>query len=124
LPPEAYTAAIGAQVYRDLRTRAAAALQAGYSAIIDAVALRETERSSFAAVAAAASVPFTGLWLDAPPEMMLARLGGRRGDASDASAEVLHRQLSIDPGPLDWARIDAGGDSAATLAAARRALLH
>jgi predicted kinase len=45
-----------------------------------------------------------------------------RGDASDASAEVLRLQLGHDPGALDWTRIDAGGDPDETLAAARRAL--
>ena len=124
LPPEAYTAEIGAQVYRDLCDKAAAALRAGHSAVIDAVALREGERRSFAAVAAAAGVPFTGLWLDAPAEAMLARLGARRGDASDASGDVLRQQLRHDPGALDWIRIDAGGDAERTLAAARRALVH
>ncbi len=124
LPPEAYTAEVSAQVYGDLCSRAATALRSGYSAVIDAVALREEERRSFAAVAAAAGVPFTGLWLEAPAEAMLARLGGRQGDASDASGEVLGQQLLCDPGALDWRRIDAGGDPEATLAAARRALLH
>jgi predicted kinase len=124
LPPEAYTAEVSAQVYGDLRDRAAVALRAGYSAVIDAVALREEERRSFAAVAAAAGIPFIGLWLDAPAQTMMARLGARRGDASDASREVLGHQLSLGPGVLDWSRIDAGGDPDATLAAARRAILH
>jgi hypothetical protein len=108
LPPEAYTRQINAQVYRDLCTRAATALGAGYSAVIDAVALREEERHAFAAVAATAGVAFTGLWLDAP----------------DASGEVLARQLSLDAGAIEWIRINAGGAPDATLATARRAMLH
>ena len=124
LPPKAYTAEVTSQVYRDLCTRAAAALRAGYSAVIDAVALREEERHSFAAVAAAAGVPFTGLWLDAPAETMQLRIVGRRGDASDASPDILDRQLTHDPGALEWIRIDAGSNPDATLAAARRAMLH
>jgi uncharacterized protein len=124
LPPNAYTAEVTTQVYGDLCTRAAAALRAGYSAVIDAVALGEAERQSFAAIAAAAGVPFTGLWLDAPAETMRARIAGRRGDASDASPEILDRQLTHDPGTLEWIRIDAGGDPDATLAAAHRAMMH
>jgi aminoglycoside phosphotransferase family enzyme/predicted kinase len=124
LPPEAYTPEITAQVYRDLCARAAVALRAGYCAVIDAVALREEERRSFAAVAAAAGVPFTGLWLEAPAATMTARLGVRSGDASDASGEVLALQLSRDPGALEWTRINSGGDRETTLAAARRALTH
>lgn len=124
LPPEAYTAEITAQVYRDLCARATTALRAGYSAVIDAVALRVEERRSFATVAAAAGVPFTGLWLEAPVQMMLARLGTRQGDASDASRAVLEQQLSRDPGAIDWARIDASGTPEAALAAARRAMMR
>jgi predicted kinase len=124
LPPEAYTPDITVRVYRDLCARAAVALRAGYCAVIDAVALREEERRSFAAVAAAAGVPFTGLWLDAPAEAMMARIRARSGDASDASGEVLALQLSHEPGALEWTRIDSGGDPDTTLAAARQALMH
>ncbi|HVC54819.1 MAG TPA: AAA family ATPase [Stellaceae bacterium] len=124
LPPEAYSPEITARIYHDLCRRAAAALRAGYAVVIDAVALLPEERGAFADAAVAAGVPFTGLWLEAPAAAMQARLAARRGDASDASGEVLRQQLSIDPGVLDWSRIDAGGEPAATLAAARRALLH
>lgn len=124
LPPEAYATDITERVYRDLRAAAAAALRAGYAAVIDAVALREDERRAFAAVAADAGVPFTGLWLDAPADRLMARVGARSGDASDASPAIVAQQLECDPGPLDWTRIDAGAGPDATLAAARRALFH
>ena len=122
LPPDGYRPEVTALVYRELCERAATALAAGYAAVIDAVALREAERRAFAAVAEAAGVPFTGLWLDAPPDTMRARIGARRADASDASAEVLERQLAADPGPADWHRIDAGGGPDETLAKARHVL--
>ncbi|MGE5269664.1 MAG: AAA family ATPase [Thiohalocapsa sp.] len=129
LPPEAYTPEISAAVYRELAQRAAVALKAGYAAVIDAVALRPEERAMFAAVAADARMPFTGLWLEAPAAAMTARIAARSGDASDASAAVLQQQLSCDPGPLgsvtdSWRRLDAAGTPAATLAAARRTLMH
>jgi predicted kinase len=122
LPPEAYGTEVTAKVYRELCERAAAALQAGYVAIIDAVALREDERRAFGEVARVAGVPFVGLWLDAPAEAMRTRIGRRRSDPSDATAEVLDLQLQADPGPLDWQRIDASGDPEETLARARQAL--
>ena len=90
--------------------------------MIDAVALREDERRAFADVAVAAGVPFTGLWLDAPAATMRARVGARTGDASDATVDVLDRQLQSDPGALDWQRVDASGDVEATLTATRRAI--
>ena len=122
LPPEAYRPEVTALVYRELCERAATALKAGYAVVIDAVALREDERHAFADVAAAAGVPFIGLWLEAPADVMRARIGTRQADASDASVDVLEQQLHAYPGTLDWHRIDAGGGPDATLAKARRAL--
>jgi aminoglycoside phosphotransferase family enzyme/predicted kinase len=124
LPAEAYAPDITERVYRDLCIRAATSLRAGYSAVIDAVALRNDERRAFAAVADAAGVPFTGLWLEAPAERLVARVGARTGDASDASHEIIEQQMERDPGAIEWSRIDASGDGEATFAAARRALLH
>jgi predicted kinase len=122
LPAEAYTAEVTVQVYRELGERAAMALDAGYAAAIDAVALREDERRAFADVAKAVGVPFTGLWLDAPGAAMRGRVAARQGDASDASVDVLDQQLRHDAGVVDWRRIDASGGPEATLAAARHAL--
>lgn len=122
LPTSAYTAQVSGQVYEALRREASAALTAGYSVIIDAVAMKPEERRAFAAVAEAAAVPFLGLWLTAPAATMETRLRGRLHDASDASPDVLAQQLGQDPGPIDWVRIDAGSGLDPTLSAARRAL--
>src|SRR5260370_24373019 len=107
LPSEAYSVEVTALVYRELCERAATALDAGYSAVIDAVALREDERRAFADVAAAAGVPFSGLWLDAPPATMRARIAARPGDAPHPSGEIPDRQLPPAPGRLCWRRIDS-----------------
>ncbi len=122
LPASAYTPEVSRRVYEALRQKAAAALAAGYSVIVDAVSLKPEERQSFGAVAKAAAVPFSGLWLAAPASTMEARLRGRRHDASDASPEVLTQQLRQDVGPIDWDIIDAGNGPEACLAAARHAL--
>jgi aminoglycoside phosphotransferase family enzyme/predicted kinase len=124
LPPEAYAPDVTERVYGHLRAGAAAALRAGYPAVIDAVALREDERRAFAAVATDFGVPFTGLWLEAPGGRLMARVEARRGDASDASPAIVAEQLTRDTGVLEWNRIDAGADPDATLAAARRVLHH
>jgi uncharacterized protein len=58
LPASAYTTEVSRRVYEALREKAAAALAAGYSVIIDAVSLKPEERQSFVAVAKATSVPF------------------------------------------------------------------
>ena len=122
LPASAYAPEVSRRGYGALRRKARAALAAGYSVIIDAVSLKPEERQSFAAVAEAASVPFSGLWLAAPELTMAARLRARRHDASDASPEVLAQQLQQDAGPIDWIIIDAGTGPEACLATARGAL--
>ena len=122
LPATAYTRETSRGVYDALCRKAAARLAAGYTVIIDAVALTPEERSSFAEVACAAGVPFSGLWLEAEPEAMADRIRGRIRDASDASPEILAEQLRRDPGKIDWARIDAGSGPEDCLAEARRAL--
>jgi aminoglycoside phosphotransferase family enzyme/predicted kinase len=122
LLPSAYTSQVSRRVYQTLRRKAAEALAAGYSVIIDAVSLKPSERQSFVTVAEAAGVPFSGLWLEAPPATMDRRLRARRHDASDASSEVLAQQLRQDPGTMDWVRIDAATGPEGCLSAARRAL--
>jgi predicted kinase len=122
LPASAYVPEASHRVYETLRRRAKDALAAGYSMIIDAVSLKPAERQSFAAIAAAAEVPFSGFWLAAPAATMELRLRARRHDASDASLEVLAQQLRQDLGPLDWVRVDTSGGALDCLAAARHAL--
>lgn len=122
LPKQAYTPEAAARVYQEMGQRVAAALAAGHAVIADAVFARPDERRAIAALAGAAGVPFTGLWLDAPAAVLEARVAGRQGDASDATVDVLRQQLGYDLGELDWRRVDVSGDPESCLAAARAAL--
>ena len=122
LPATAYSRESSARVYDSLCRKAAVGLAAGYTVIIDAVAMTKEERNSFTEVARTAAVPFSGLWLEAKPEAMANRIRGRLRDASDASPEILTAQLRHDTGKIDWVRIDAGGRPEDCLAAARRSL--
>ena len=108
LPADAYTKAINDEVYATLEQRAAGILAQGNSVILDAVAAKPGERAAFAGIARRAGAAFSGIWLDAPAETLLARVAGRGKDASDADAAVLRRQLAYDLGAMDWVRIDAG----------------
>jgi predicted kinase len=111
LPPESYSARASEAVYRELLRQAGAALGAGRAVIADAVYARPAER-------AAIEAPFHGLWLDCPEPIMVARIGARSGDASDATAEVLREQLGYDLGEITWCRLEVSGALAEATAAA------
>jgi hypothetical protein len=122
LGPEAYTAQANERVYAELFRKARLAAAAGHGVVVDAVFARAHEREAAEAMAAELGVPFQGLWLTAPREVLLARVDARVGDASDATPDVVERQLAGDVGPMSWTEVDAGGSAAETLAGARRAL--
>ena len=54
-------------------------------------------------------VPFTGIWLEADAAVLWQRVGARRGGPSDATVDVLARQLERQVEDMSWHRIDAGG---------------
>lgn len=113
LPPEAYAAAASAGVFEELVAAAAAVAGGGHAVIADAAFLEPFDRAGIAAAAAAAGVPFTGLWLTAPMEVLRARVASREGDASDATVAVLEAAAAAHgaaPPPAGWAAIDATDD--------------
>jgi len=118
LPQTAYGAEVTQAVFRTLRRKAEAVLATGHSVIVDAVFARRDERRAIERVAIGASVPFTGLFLEAPLGIRLARVEGRPADASDAGAAVALLQEDYDLGEMSWARVDAAGDPEQTAAAA------
>lgn len=122
LGAEAYTPAVNESVYRSQREAAAVSLRGRYSAIVDGVFSLPEERAAIAAVAHACGVPFTGLWLTAPLDVLSARVSARSSDMSDATVDVLEEQLARDSGDVQWRRIDAGSSPAETLEAARAAM--
>lgn len=122
LPEAAYAPEVSAEVYRRLGQGAAAALGHGHAVVADAVFDREDTRAAIAAVAAAIGVRFDGVWLEASPELMRARLGARTRDVSDATPAVLELQLGHDIGALDWHRVSAEGTPEVVAARAAAAL--
>lgn len=107
LPAEAYSLRVTQGVYAQLRRKAGLAARAGCTVIVDAVHAREEERRGIEEVAHELSLPFAGLWLDAPLPLLVERVGHRTGDASDADAEVVILQTGYDLGRVSWDRLDA-----------------
>jgi len=104
MPPGSYTPDLSARVYAALMARAERILRAGHSVVLDAVFAREDERQAAEALAARVGVPFEGIWLDVPKDMAQARVAARKGDASDATPEVVERQFGYALGRIDWPR--------------------
>jgi len=119
LPEAAYTEAVSNAVHEELFIIAEAALRQGHAVALDAMFLEPRHRRHAAEIAARVGVPFQGFWLEAPMEILKSRILARRGDASDATIAVLARAAAVDPGPIDWLRLDAAGEA---LAIARKAL--
>jgi aminoglycoside phosphotransferase family enzyme/predicted kinase len=124
LPSNTYTIETSDRVYDILRRKAGLALAAGHAVIIDAVSARPHERSDIDTLARDLKVPFRGLWLTAAPEDLTARVDARRNDASDATSEVVRRQLAWQVGELSeaWIPLNAGGSPDDVLRLAEAAL--
>ncbi len=106
LGPDGYAPAVTRKVYQTIAGRALTALKAGHAVVADAVYASQRDREEIAATARSAGVPFTGLWIDAPPDILARRLRERVPDASDATLAVLQFQLRSDVGRRDWHRLD------------------
>jgi aminoglycoside phosphotransferase family enzyme/predicted kinase len=107
LGPEGYTEDVSRAVYAELTRRATTILQGGHGVVADAVFASPDDRAAIERAALGASVPFLGLWLDAPETALLERIQHRGADVSDADAAVVRQQGQRDLGVISWRRIDA-----------------
>jgi aminoglycoside phosphotransferase family enzyme/predicted kinase len=111
-----YAPDVASRVYSRLEELATAVLQAGYSVIVDATFLQRAQREPFRRLAERLQIPFTILNFQAAPETLRARVAERlqqNDDASDATPEVLERQLSTleRPDPDEGRVIAIPGDA-------------
>ena len=108
LAREVYTAEFYARVYETVFETARVALKAGHAVVLDATFTEPALRARAEALAVECGVPFHGAWLEAPPQVLEARVSGRTGDASDATLEVLRDQIGRYGGDtVTWPKVDA-----------------
>lgn len=113
LPEKAYCPDVSVKVYRELAWRVALILEYGAPVVVDAVFDKPDHRALVESAASASYVPFTGVWLHADPALLWKRVSERRSGVSDATIDVLSRQLQRDPGDVAWTRLDAAMEPAA-----------
>ncbi|MBM1218706.1 AAA family ATPase [Ponticoccus sp. SC2-23] len=109
LDPKSYGRESREAVYRAILNRAETILSAGHSVILDATFVDPALRASAEEAALRAGVPFHGLWIDVPDDLLADRVMARRGDVSDADRSVLDAQLRAGHGPMSWTRVDGTG---------------
>lgn len=107
LPQEAYTVEVSRAVFGELHRRVRSIAASGCAVVADTVYGRAEDRKRVRAAARRAGVPFVGVWLELSVGEAQARVTARRGDASDATAEVVARQVETVTAPADWLRLDA-----------------
>ena len=107
MPSETYTPEFYVRTYDTMIDEARAMLQAGRAVVLDATFIDPALRARAEALAEACGVPFRGAWLEAPVEVLEARVAGRTGDASDATVPVLHEQMARMAGQtVAWPKVD------------------
>ncbi len=122
LSERAYSAEASRETYARMEHKAALALQAGQSVIVDAVHAHAAEREATRRIGEAAGAKFIGLWLEAPLGQRTQRVERRSRDASDADADVVARQAAEPLNEKGWARLDASVELSTLASAARERL--
>jgi aminoglycoside phosphotransferase family enzyme/predicted kinase len=93
-----YSAQADARTYARLAMLAGSLLDSGWSVIVDATFLRREDRRAFHAIAQARAAGFSIHPCTAPLDSIRQRVSMRAGDASEATLDVLERQMqSMEP---------------------------
>ncbi|QKC99037.1 bifunctional aminoglycoside phosphotransferase/ATP-binding protein [Mesorhizobium sp. NZP2298] len=107
LPDKAYRPGVSERVYRQIAWRSELILAEGGSVVADAVFDKPEDRDRIERAASDANAPFAGFWLAADPSVLWRRVSERKGGPSDATVDILSRQLQRDAGALTWRKIEA-----------------
>lgn len=112
LPESAYAGDLYPRSYDALIANARTLLKAGHGVVLDATFIDPGLRARVERLAVDCGVPFDGIWLEAPLEVLEARVAARTNDASDATVGTLQDQLARHASEVAWRRVDASGDIA------------
>lgn len=107
LPDKAYRPEVSERVYRQMAWRADLILSEGGCVVADATFDKKKYRDLMGEVASRLGAPFSGIWLEADPSLLWRRVSERRGGPSDATVDILSRQLDHKTDAIEWRRIDA-----------------
>lgn len=106
LPETAYAPDVDEKVFAAMFTAMYEAVAGGFSVVLDMTFRDSDLRARAERRAADAGAPFTGFWLEASQDVLEKRVAGRENDASDATTDVLARQIASGTGEITWRRID------------------
>ena len=107
LPADSYTEASSNMVYRRQRELATTVIQNGHSAIADGVFAKAWEREAIAQCALDIKSDFKGIWLETSSKELIERVANRKNDPSDATIEVVKKQLQMQHGLITWPRLNS-----------------
>ncbi|SFU21456.1 bifunctional aminoglycoside phosphotransferase/ATP-binding protein [Mesorhizobium sp. YR577] len=107
LPDKAYRTEISEKVYREMAWRAGLILSQAGVVIADAVFNKRAHRESIEKEANDRALPFLGIWLEADPAVLWQRVEERKGGPSDATIDILSKQLQRHVEGIDWHRLNA-----------------
>lgn len=107
LPDKAYRPEVSERVYREMAWRAGLILAEGGSVVADAVFDRPPDRDRIEKAASDRGVACFGFWLEADPLVLCQRVSERKGGPSDATIDILSRQLQRNATQTRWRKINA-----------------
>ena len=109
LPQEAYLPEVSQKVYREMALRADLILAGGGTVIANAVFDRLDDRAMIEEIATKNGISFQGVWLTAEADVLRRRVATRKGGPSDATVEILARQMDRMAGAVEWDSVDVEG---------------
>ena len=116
LPDKAYRPEVSGKVYREMAWRTGLILSEGGSVVADAVFDKPADRERIEREATDRGLPFLGIWLEANPDVLWRRVSERKSGPSDATVDILSRQLARHVDGIVWRHVDAEREPAAIVA--------